>query len=107
MRLHDRNWPTSWFQLARAASIVADANDGGDVARTTSHRPTERCIQVSLATVCLGAADLATAWLLHTIGEVDGPTCTTGWRRTSTLVSVHAPGWHRLASDHARLLIEP
>ena len=24
LRLHDRNWPASWFQLARAASIVGD-----------------------------------------------------------------------------------
>ena len=27
---------------------------------------------MSLATVCLGSADLATAWLLHTVGDLDG-----------------------------------
>jgi tetratricopeptide (TPR) repeat protein len=69
-RLHDRNWPASWFQLARAAAIVEDR----DLSRTLleeGNRPTERCVMVSVATVCLGAADLAAAWLLHTVGDLD------------------------------------
>ena len=56
-RLHDRNWPASWFQLARAAHLVGDR----DLAATLlddRHRPSERCVMVSLATVCLGATDL-------------------------------------------------
>jgi hypothetical protein len=56
--------------LARAAALVRDR----ELARTLlddRHRPTERCITVSLATVCLGSADLATAWLLHTVGDLD------------------------------------
>ena len=69
-RLHDRNWPASWFQLARAASLVGD-RDLAAILLEPSHQPTERCVTVSLATVCLGAADLATAWLHHTLGDLD------------------------------------
>ena len=69
-RLHDRNWPASWFQLARAAFLVGH-QDLASVLLDDRHRPTERCVGVSLATVCLGAADLGTAWLLHTIGDLD------------------------------------
>lgn len=69
-RLHDRNWPASWFQLARAASIVGDRAFAARLLEP-QNRPRERCVQVSLATVCLGATDLATAWLLHTVGDLD------------------------------------
>jgi tetratricopeptide (TPR) repeat protein len=65
-RLADRNWPASWFQLARVAFLVGDA----EVSRRLLERvPTEICVTVSLATVCLGAADLATAWLAQTVGD--------------------------------------
>ena len=57
-RLHDRNWPASWFQLARAAALVGDRDLARHAARRR-HRPSERCVKVSLATVCLGATDLA------------------------------------------------
>jgi tetratricopeptide (TPR) repeat protein len=69
-RLHDRNWPASWFQLARAASVVGD-RDLSRVLLEEHNRPTERCVMVSLATVCLGSADLATGWLFHTLGDLD------------------------------------
>jgi len=104
LRLHDRNWPASWFQLARAASIVADANVAATLLKPL-HRPTERCIQVSLATVCLGAADLATAWLLQTIGQVDE--ADVHYRRAEELnARLGARSWLAQARfDHARLLM--
>jgi tetratricopeptide (TPR) repeat protein len=70
-QLRDRNWPASWFQLARAAYLTRETNLAA-VLLEDRHRPSERCVQVSLATVCLGATDLGTAWLLHTLGDVDG-----------------------------------
>ena len=69
--LRDRNWPATWFQLARVASLLDDP----DLARALldeRHRPSERCVTVSVGTVCLGASDLGTAWLLHSIGALDG-----------------------------------
>jgi tetratricopeptide (TPR) repeat protein len=69
--LHDRNWPASWFQLARAAHLVGDR----DLARAllgADRQPSETCVMVSLATVCLGSTDLARAWLHHTAGDLDG-----------------------------------
>ena len=68
-RLRDRNWPASWFQLARAARATGNQA----LARTLlDAQPDERCVQVSLATVCLGATELAHAWLLETVGDLDG-----------------------------------
>lgn len=69
-RLRDRNWPVSWFQLARAAAIVEDRTLSATLLEA-GNRPSERCVMVSLATVCLGSTDLATAWLLHTVGDLD------------------------------------
>jgi tetratricopeptide (TPR) repeat protein len=104
-RLRDRNWPASWFQLCRAASIVGDERS----ARTLldeAIRPTERCVQVSLATVCLGAVDLAVAWLLHTVGETDAA----DERYASAIATNAALGarsWLAQAlADHAVLLLE-
>jgi tetratricopeptide (TPR) repeat protein len=69
-RLHDRNWPASWFQLARAAYLVGDTSLAATLL-APERRPTERCVTVSLATVCLGATDLGVAWLHHTLGDLD------------------------------------
>ena len=46
-RLHDRNWPASWFQLARAASIVGDR----DLATTLleADAPSDRAVREGLA----------------------------------------------------------
>ena len=67
-KLRDRNWPASWFQLARAAFLVGDR---ALAARLLRLRPSEPCVMVSLATVCLGASELATAWLHHAVGDFD------------------------------------
>lgn len=104
-QLRDRNWPASWFQLARAASIVGDR----DLATTlldSRHRPTERCVQVSLATVCLGSTDLATAWLFHTLGDLDA--ADEHYRSAELLnARIGARSWLAQArADHARLLLE-
>jgi tetratricopeptide (TPR) repeat protein len=104
-RLHDRNWPASWFQLARATALVGDR----DLAATLledRHRPSERCVIVSLATVCLGATDLATAWLLHTSGDLEG--ADERYRAAATMSSrIGARGWLAQAhADHARLLLD-
>ena len=46
-RLHDRNWPASWFQLARAASIVGDRAPRRHAARTPE--PSVRALRPGLA----------------------------------------------------------
>jgi tetratricopeptide (TPR) repeat protein len=104
-RLHDRNWPASWFQLARAAHVVGD-RDLASALLGPKRRPSERCVQVSLATVCLGATDLATAWLSHTIGDLDGADA---HYRSAEALNARigarcwlAQAWH----DHACLLRE-
>jgi tetratricopeptide (TPR) repeat protein len=104
-RLHDRNWPASWFQLARAVTLVGDR----DLAATLlaeRHRPTERCVMVSLATVCLGASDLGAAWLLHTIGDLDAADrCYSSAEATNARIGARA--WLAQARvDHARLLLD-
>lgn len=103
--LHDRNWPASWFQLARAAALVGDR----DLAATLldeDNRPRERCAMVSLATVCLGATDLAIAWLLHTTGDLDA--AAERYTAAAALNSrIGARGWLAQAQvDLARLLLE-
>ncbi len=102
-QLHDRNWPASWFQLARVALLTHDRG----VAATLldeRHRPTERCIQVSLGTVCLGASDLAIGWLFETIGDVDA--ADVSYRSASDLnARIGARSWlAQTRVDHARLL---
>lgn len=104
-RLHDRNWPASWFQLARAVFLVGDR----DLAATLlapERRPDERCIQVSLGTVCLGAADLATAWLLHTVGDLDAADAR--YRAAQERNGrIGARSWLAQAqADHAGLLVD-
>lgn len=70
-RLRDRNWPASWFQLARTAFLTGDATAAATLL-AERHHPTEPCVMVSLGTVCLGATALGTAWLHHTLGDHDG-----------------------------------
>jgi tetratricopeptide (TPR) repeat protein len=104
-RLHDRNWPASWFQLARITSIVGDRDVAARLLEP-EHRPSERCVQISLATVCLGATDLATAWLEHTLGNVD--VADVHYRAAEDLNRrIGARSWLAQArADHARLLLE-
>ena len=102
-RLHDRNWPASWFQLARAASLVDDTDLGRAL---LDRQPSERCVQVSLATVCLGSTDLAAAWLLHAAGDLDAADLR---YRSAQDVNhrIGARAWLAQArADHARLLLE-
>ncbi|MGH9084565.1 MAG: hypothetical protein ACRDYW_03850, partial [Acidimicrobiales bacterium] len=103
--LHDRNWPASWFQLARAAALVGDRELAATLLEDR-HRPSERCVIVSLATVCLGAADLATAWLLHTTGDLDA--ADERYASATALSSrIGARSWLAQAQvDHARLLLD-
>lgn len=102
--LHDRNWPASWFQLARAASIVGDRDTAARLLEPR-HRPSERCVQVSLGTVCLGATDLAAAWLLHAVGDLDG--ADERYRTAAALnARIGARSWlAQTRYDHARLLL--
>jgi tetratricopeptide (TPR) repeat protein len=69
-RLRDRNWPASWFQLARAAYLA-----GHRASASTLYELglplAGQCVMVSLATVCLGSADLGLAWLADTLGLDD------------------------------------
>jgi tetratricopeptide (TPR) repeat protein len=105
LRLHDRNWPASWFQLARVAAVVGDQ----DVAKTLledAHRPSEQCVPVSLATVCLGSADLAKAWLLHCVGDLDAADA--GYAAAeATNTRIGARSWlAHTRADRARLLLD-
>lgn len=104
-RLHDRNWPASWFQLARVAAVLGDR----DLARLLlrpSNRPSERCVMVSVATVCLGATDLAEAWLHHTVGDLDEADAR--YRSAAALnARIEARSWlAQTRADHARLLLD-
>jgi tetratricopeptide (TPR) repeat protein len=103
--LRDRNWPASWFQLARAAALVGN-RDVAALLLDDGHRPTEHCVTVSLATVCLGATDLAVAWLLATVGEADAAD-----ERFAEAERVNARlgarSWLAQArADHAHLLLD-
>ena len=101
-RLHDRNWPSSWFHLSRAAYLVHDSaaaryllDQGGPLSGQT--------VQVSLGTVCLGAADLAIAWLLHTTGDL-GPADAAYGRAEATNRRLGARGaLARTCADRATL----
>ncbi|MBI2705148.1 MAG: AAA family ATPase [Actinobacteria bacterium] len=104
-RLHDRNWPASWFQLARAASIVGDKTLAATLLGEAD-RPTERCVMVSLATACLGATDLATGWLLHTVGDLDAAHDRFE-SAAATNAAVGARSWlAQTRVDHAVLLLD-
>jgi len=104
-RLRDRNWPASWFQLARAAFLVGD-RAVATALLAPSRRPSERCVQISLATVCLGATDLAAGWLHHTLGDLDAADA--AYRSAAELnARIGARSWLAQArADHARLLAE-
>ncbi len=104
-RLHDRNWPTSWFQLARVASVVGDGDVAGRLL-APHHRPSEPCVQVSLATASLGATHLAAAWLLHTVGDLDAADA--AYRSAAeTNARIGARSWlAQTRVDHGRLLLE-
>lgn len=104
-RLHDRNWPASWFQLARAAAVLGDRAWAATLLEER-HRPTERCVLVSLATVCLGATDLARAWLLHTVGDLDAADAAYASAATVN-ARIGARAWlAQTRADHARLLLD-
>jgi tetratricopeptide (TPR) repeat protein len=68
-RLADRNWPSSWLFLSRAAYLVGDAAAAGKLIERGGHL-SGQCVQVSLGTVCLGAADLGLAWLHEAAGDI-------------------------------------
>jgi tetratricopeptide (TPR) repeat protein len=104
-RLRDRNWPASWFQLARAASIVGDDRVATELL-DERNVPRERCVMVSLGTVCLGATDLACAWLHHVIGALD--TADECFRMAEDVnARIGARSWLAQArADHARLLLD-
>lgn len=103
-RLRDRNWPASWFQLARTAFLVADRDLASTIA-TAATRPAERCVQVSLGSVCLGATDLGAAWLALAAGDLDA--ADRSYRTAeATNAELGARSWLAQArADHARLLV--
>jgi tetratricopeptide (TPR) repeat protein len=104
-QLRDRNWPASWFQLARAAFLVGHEPAARRLLALegTVH---EQCVTVSLATVCLGAADLARAWLHHTVGDLaSGEDCYNA--ATELNATIGARSWMAQAQvDHAQLLVD-
>jgi tetratricopeptide (TPR) repeat protein len=103
-RLHDRNWPATWFQLARTCLLVGDQQRARELLEAGT--APEHCVTVSLATVCLGASDLGTAWLRHAAGELDA--ADEAYQRAEELNGrLDARSWLALTRvDHARLLLE-
>lgn len=102
--LRDRNWPASWFQLARAAHLVGDRTAAAALL-DADVVPTERCVPVSLGTVCLGPAALAAAWLHHALGDHDRAAARYE-EATATAGRIGARSWLAQAQiDHARLLV--
>ena len=104
-RLHDRNWPATWFQLARVSMLTNDRDRAAHLLEP-SNRPSDRCVTVSLATACLGAVDLAVAWLHHTVGDLDAGD--RSYRHAEALnARIGARSWLTQARiDHARLLLD-
>lgn len=104
-QLRDRNWPATWFQLARAAALLGDATSARALL-ASSTRPTEQCVMVSLATVCLGSTSLAAAWLLHAIGDLDAADAE--FRIAEDVnARLGARSWlAQTRADHARLLLD-
>jgi hypothetical protein len=102
-RLRDRNWPVSWFQLARAVSLIGDRDRAVELYQH-GQIMAGQCIMVSLATVSLGSADLALAWLADTAGhtgEADQ------WYRRAAVSNsrIGARSWlAQTRADHARSL---
>lgn len=89
-QLRDRNWPVSWFQLARVAFLTGDRDAAA--ALYQAGRPLAgSCVMVSLGTVCLGAADLALGWLTETSG---GPAAADWYGRAcATNARIGARSW--------------
>jgi tetratricopeptide (TPR) repeat protein len=101
-----RDWSGLWFQLARTAYLVGDR----DIAATLYEqgRPLSgRCVVVGPGAVCVGAADLALAWLADTLDAtlVDDAQL---WYASAAAINVRVDARSWLAQtrlDHARLLI--
>jgi tetratricopeptide (TPR) repeat protein len=89
-QLRDRNWPVSWFQLARVAILTGDRDHAVTLYRT-GHPLAGSCVMVSLGTVCLGAADLALGWLAETLEDP----AAAGWyaRACATNARIGARSW--------------
>jgi tetratricopeptide (TPR) repeat protein len=89
-QLRDRNWPVSWFQLARVAILTGDRDHAVTLYRIG--RPLAgSCVMVSLGTVCLGAADLALGWLTETLED---PAATNWYARAcATNARIGARSW--------------
>jgi tetratricopeptide (TPR) repeat protein len=104
-QFRDRNWPASWFQLARVAHLTG-AESLARRLLSRELRPTEKCVIVSLATVCLGATDLGVAWLHHTLGEIERAEA--HYESAAALnTSIGAHSWlAQTRADHARLSTE-
>jgi len=104
-RLHDRNWPATWFQLARVTMLTSDRSLAGRLIEP-AWRPSEQCVMVSLASVCLGSADLGAAWLHHTVADLDAAErC---YRAAEAVnARIGARSWlAQTRLDHARLLLD-
>jgi tetratricopeptide (TPR) repeat protein len=102
-RLRDRNWPASWFQLARASFLAGDRASAGTLYELGLPLAGQ-CVMVSLATVCLGSADLGLAWLADTLG-LDDQAMNCYRRATSANARIGARSWlAQSRADHARLL---
>jgi hypothetical protein len=102
-RLHDRNWPVSWFQLARAAYLAAD-RAAAEALASAGGRLAGGCVMVSLGTALLGSIDLGLAWTADALDKFDEAD---EWyrRAEATNLRLGAVPWLALARvDHAHLL---
>jgi tetratricopeptide (TPR) repeat protein len=99
----NRDWPGTWFQLARIAYLVQDRTAAAAL-YDAGQALAGQCVLVGLGAVCVGAADLALAWLADTLG--DG-VAARHWYASAEELNIRADARSWLAQtrlDHADLL---
>ena len=103
-RLRDRNWPVTWFLLARVAYLVGDRQRAEQLAELGGPLAGQ-CLMVSVGTAYLGAADLGLAWVNDTLDRLDEAD---EWyrRAEATNARLGLRTWLAQARiDHARMLV--
>jgi hypothetical protein len=99
----DRDWAGMWFQLSRTAYLVSDQAIAADLYEHGQHL-SGHCVLVGVGAVCVGAADLALAWLAETLGDDREAQ---RWYTSAETINIRTDARSWLAqtrSDHARLL---
>jgi tetratricopeptide (TPR) repeat protein len=99
----DTQWPGIWFQLARIAYLVGDRS-AAELLYEPGRALSGQCTVVGVGAVCVGAADLALAWLADVLGD-DAEALR--WYSSAEVINVRAGARSWLAQtrlDQARML---